>query len=651
MVDKILVVALLVSSLFACTPEKSLQTRIDEAVANGEKVVKISGKHTLSSPLLLNEKHSGLQLIGDNSAVITGAKVVNFHKAPITHSFKSDKNFSEECWFAKVDCDFVDFIFVNGQRVECASGEFKKIARVPEGDKKTWNTMIVKNEDIADFTSLASQKNLAFEIIVNWQQHRYRIAKIEKNSDNKTSTLFFDIPKGRFVHMLGHNVFKPINSSKYLKEGSFIFDFDSKILIYKARKNENISNTKIEIPTTPYLVKIEDTENISIKNVKFKFCKRDSKDYSIFDIQATCDLNGAVMAKNAKNIVVEDCEFSNLDTYAVEFRSNVKGANVERCKISDIAGGGIKVGIPKSKVQSGLDASDIVEGARIHNNIICKYGRGFWAACGVLIFDCPNNEVSNNTIFDGYYSGVSCGWTWLPVDTYAHSNKIINNRIFKIGQGMMSDLAGIYTLGKQPHSIVSGNEISDVYSRAYGGNGIYCDEASFGITVENNYIHNCGSGINLHIPRTVVIRNNVVDGVKNNAFCLWMTKERYREDLLKDNVITNNIFVFNKDAKICIRIDKDQRVPIKTMDCNAYFNPDRQNIIFFNEKSKTKGQRFDFFAKDIAGHNAITGRDGNSVFENPMLKNSIPQNTKLCEKIGFKPFSTANAGVYGVMKK
>ena len=149
----------------------------------------------------------------------------------------------------------------------------------------------------------------------------------------------------------------------------------------------------------------------------------------------------------------------------------------------------------------------------------------------------------------------------------------------------------------------------------------------------------------------VVIRNNVVENVNKNAFCLWMTMENYREDLLKDSIITNNIFIFNKNAQICIRIDKDQRAPIKTMDFNAYFNPDKKNIIFFNEKSKIKGKRFDVFTKDIAGHNAITGRDTNSVFENPQLKNGVPQNKELIRKIGFKPFSVEKAGVYGSMKE
>ena len=243
---KLLLAVLPVLMIVACKEEKPLQMQIDEAVAHGEKVVKISGTHRLTQPLLLTEKHKGLTLVGDNSAVIYGAKKVDFCKIPADDSFKADKFYSD-CWFAKVDCNFVDFIFVNGKRVECASGDFKKIARVPEGSNKTWNTLIVKTTDIADFVSAKSQKNLGFEIIVNWQQHRYKVEKIQQNQDG-TSTIYFDIPNGRFRHMIAHNVFKPINSSKYLKEGSFIFDFDSKILIYRARKNENISNTKIEIP-------------------------------------------------------------------------------------------------------------------------------------------------------------------------------------------------------------------------------------------------------------------------------------------------------------------------------------------------------------------------------------------------------------------
>jgi hypothetical protein len=103
--------------------------------------------------------------------------------------------------------------------------------------------------------------------------------------------------------------------------------------------------------------------------------------------------------------------------------------------------------------------------------------------------------------------------------TATRDNRIEYNHIFKLGQGLSSDLGGVYTLGVQPGTIVRNNLIHDVKHRQYGGWGIYTDSASANIVVEKNVVYDTSA--------QTIITNAVDDGptnreiiVRNNIFAL-----------------------------------------------------------------------------------------------------------------------------------
>jgi hypothetical protein len=91
------------------------------------------------------------------------------------------------------------------------------------------------------------------------------------------------------------------------------------------------------------------------------------------------------------------------------------------------------------------------------------------------------------------YTGISIGWQWNPLPTSSKNNRILNNKIHHAMQSL-GDGGGIYTLGYQPGSEISGNEISDILrsdlNHASPNNGMFIDEGSKGYRIENNTIRN-----------------------------------------------------------------------------------------------------------------------------------------------------------------
>ncbi|HQA39259.1 MAG TPA: right-handed parallel beta-helix repeat-containing protein, partial [Kiritimatiellia bacterium] len=130
---------------------------------------------------------------------------------------------------------------------------------------------------------------------------------------------------------------------------------------------------------------------------------------------------------------------------------------------------------------------------------------------GVWIGHAASNTVARNTIHDLYYSGVSAGWKWSFGPNPACANLIEWNRIFRIGQGVLSDLGGIYMLGEQPGSVERFNVMHDIRRARYGGWGVYFDSGSSHILVENNLVYDTEDGGLIHGGRSMnnTVRNNI----------------------------------------------------------------------------------------------------------------------------------------------
>jgi parallel beta-helix repeat protein len=232
----------------------------------------------------------------------------------------------------------------------------------------------------------------------------------------------------------------------------------------------------------------------------------------VTDNQACSAIGAAVDVNAAQNVVFDNCNFSHLGGFAVWFRNRAVNCTLSNSTITDCMGGakiGLTVQLPDANPTSTCT---------ITRCTITDIGHIMPGAPGIWIGQSWGNTISNNTIVNTKYSGISVGWTWGYASIDSGNNTIQKNLLYNIGQGVLSDMGGIYTLGISPGTIVSSNVIRNV--RAYGGYGPGGGYGAWG--VYNDF----GSS-------NIVSRYNIVIGTDNGGYLL---------NGGRDNTLVSNVF-------------------------------------------------------------------------------------------------------------
>lgn len=401
-------------------------------------------------------------------------------------------------------------------------------------------------------------------------------------------------------------------------------------LFYKPLTGQTPENSEVVAPVLENLVSIEGdisenkfVEHIKFEGITFKYCGYKMPRTGFEPNQAAVSINAAIQLKGARNITLSNCEISNTGQHAIWFEKGCSNSLVSHCYLNNLGGGGIYLGDVVA-----LEGAQHTHNITLDNNIIQSGGREFPPAVGIWVGHSSDNDITHNDIADFFYTGISVGWVWGYKASLSKRNTITYNHIHHIGWDLLSDMAAVYTLGKSEGTSISNNVIHHIHAYSYGGWGLYTDEGSSGILMENNLVYSTKTGgFHQHYGENNTIENNIF------AYSKLYQLQCTRVEAHRSFNFNKNIIVFNKGVVLKGAWNK---IDI-AMDNNLYWN--------------TGGRDYDFNGNSFEQWQQ-SGHDIHSLIANPNF-NDAPnfdfrlKNSKVIEKIRFKPFDYATAGVYG----
>lgn len=625
-------------------PFRTLQRALDEVARirsqggarRGVTVLVRRGTYVLDAPLEMDARHSGQEGAPTVIAAYPGEKPVITGGVRLTGWKVEDGRWVLDIPEVRDGKWYFEQLFVNGKRryrPRLPKNAYFEIAAQaepsPEAAGKGYDRFVFREGDIrADWHNREDVDVLVFQ---SWTMARLRIGDV----DMANRTVRFAKPTlsavWYFAMNAGHRYIVENVREALTEPGEWYLDRRSGRLTYIPVPGERPDRAEVWAPRLEYLLDLKgdpDTgrwvDHIVLRGLTFEHTNWVTPPEGYQFPQAEVSIPAAIRATGVRNSRFEGCVVRRIGHYAISLGVGCQRNVIEGCEITDMAAGGVKLGMEweetKPERVSGYNT--------VRDCLIAHGGRMHPAAVGVWIGRSPGNVIAHNEICDLYYTGISIGWVWGYAPVKQYPTTIEYNYIHDIGQGVLSDMGGTYSLGQNMGSVQRFNVFRDIESFSYGGWGIYFDEGTYGMLAENNLVYRCSSaGFHQHYGR--------------------------------ENIVRNNIFAFNRDSQL-MRTRAEDHLSF-TIERNIVYwetgpllasNWQGSNYRFQNNLYwRVGGGPIDFAGASFEQWQA-KGQDQGSVIADPLFVAPKKGDFRLrpgspAEKIGFVPFDYSRAGRIG----
>ena len=442
-------------------------------------------------------------------------------------------------WKAPAPVDNFRQLYVSGVRETRAKGE--KPAKLELAGNDGYTTTAV---EMADWKNPG---DIELCYVVIWAHTRCKVQSIRREGDRVTITMlqphFGNAKVKQGMNIVNHEFLDRIyveNALELLDEpGEWYLDRAAKTVYYQPRAGEDMSKVEAIAPAVEKLVELRGTLDRPVHNICFEGITFEHgswllpSEIGFVDLQANFVLDwkrpydpedadpetikspSNIVCHAAKSVLFKGCTFCKLGSGGIDLESGSQDNTIVGCEFHDISGSAVQVGDVLADDHHPDDPRKIVKNNTVANNYIHNCGIEYQGSIGVFAGYTEGTVIAHNEICDLPYSGISVGWGWgfedaggndpaeyAPKHTMSprtrrrprrENNRIEYNNLHGV-MAKMNDGGAIYTLGRQPGTIIRGNWIHDcpIANRGWS-HGVYLDQGSGFIEVTGNLIYNIPS--------------------------------------------------------------------------------------------------------------------------------------------------------------